>query len=118
MTHAPWSSNVVSTVELDKIPFNGCIDLAKAPLEFLAREALGLGIDGFEFAAIDRDDAGVQEIEAAAKRDKLLTHLAGRRAVVAAEVGDGLEVWCQAASEPDQFQVPPAFPREDCTWLR
>ena len=36
-------------------------------------------IDGFEFAAVDRDDAGVQEIEAAAYSDELLAYLSDGR---------------------------------------
>jgi hypothetical protein len=51
-------------------------------------------------------------MEAAAKRDELLAHLPDRRAVVAAEVGDGLEVRRQTTREPDQLWVPPALALE------
>jgi hypothetical protein len=35
----------------------------RAPSQFLAREALCLGVDGFELAAIDCDNARIQEID-------------------------------------------------------
>ncbi len=105
-------THLIGTVELDEIPFDDRIDLAKAPLELLAREALRLRVDSFELAAVDRDDAGVQEIQPAAKGDELLAYLADGRTVVAPEVGDGLEVGRQAAREPDQLQIPPALALE------
>jgi hypothetical protein len=51
------------------------VDLAQAPPELLASVTLGLGVDGFELAAIDRDEARVQEIDVAAERDELLASL-------------------------------------------
>jgi len=85
--HPGLAHHLVGTVELDKIRFDNRVYLAKATLEFLTREALGLRIDGFELAAIDCDNAGVKEIETAAKGDELLAYLADRWTVVAAEVG-------------------------------
>jgi len=49
---------------------------------FFSREAPSFRIDGFELAAIDRHDAGVQEIEAAAKGDELLANLADVATIV------------------------------------
>ena len=49
---------------------------AGSSARFFSREAPSFRIDGFELAAIDRHDAGVQEIEAAAKGDELLANLA------------------------------------------
>ena len=71
--------------------------------------SLGFRIDGFELATVDRDDATVQEIKTAAKSNELLAYLTDGRTVVAAKVGDGLEVGRQAARELYQLQVPPAL---------
>ena len=75
-------------------------------LQLLAREALGLGVDGFELAAVDRDDAGVQQIDVAAEARRTARQtlrIAGP--LSRAEIGDRLEVGLQAAGEPDQLQI-------------
>ncbi len=120
--HAGLAHHLVGAVELGKIPRDSGIDLAQPSLELLSREALRLGVDGFELAAVDRDDAGVQQIEAAAKSDELPAYLADRRAIVAAEVGDGFEIGRQTArsarSARDSVRHSRSSPRDDCTWLR
>jgi len=56
-------------------------------------------------AAVDGHDAVGEQLEPTAQQDELLAHLADRIAVVAAEVGNRLEVGRQACGQPDQLQV-------------
>ena len=107
-----FADDFVRAIEFGHIPVDGCIDLAQTPVQLLPREALRLGVDGFELAAVDCDDAGVQKIDVAAEGDELRAHLANGGTIVTTEIGDRLEVRCQSSGQPDELQVPPALALE------
>jgi hypothetical protein len=46
-----------------------------------------------ELAAVDGDGRDIEKVQVAAQRDELRTDLAYRNTVVAAKIGDCLEVW-------------------------
>ena len=100
---------VVSPIEFREVAVDGLLDGRHPPCEPIVRKVLLAVVHCLELAAIDGDGGGIQEAQVAAQRDELRTDLADSRTVVAAEVGDGLEVRCQAPREPDQLQVPMAF---------
>jgi hypothetical protein len=99
----------VGPVELGQIPLNGGVDLAELAPQLLAGEVPRLRVHRLEAAAVDRDEAGVQQPDVATESHELLAHLADRRTVVLPEIGDRLEVRPQAARQPDELQVPAAF---------
>jgi hypothetical protein len=110
--HAGLFMHLVGAVEFAQVARDGGVDLAEPPLDLLPRVALRLGVDRLELAAVDGDDARVQLIDVAAQRDELLADLADGRAVVPAEVGDGLEVRREPAGQPDQLEIARAFALE------
>jgi hypothetical protein len=107
--HAGLAHHFVRAIKFGHIPLYRRIDLAQAPAQLLAREALRLRVDGFELAAVDGHNAGIQKIDASAESDELCTHLADGGAVVATEICDRLEVRRETAGQPDEFQVPMAL---------
>src|SRR5210317_263481 len=62
-------------------------------------------VDGLELAAINGHEGVGEQVEVAAQDNELTAHPADRFAVILAEVGNGLEVWRQAAGQPHQFHV-------------
>jgi hypothetical protein len=56
-------------------------------------------------AAVDGDDRLREQIELAAQHDELPAHVADGTAVVAAEIGNGLEVRREPTGEPHQLDV-------------
>ena len=60
-------------------------------MQLFAREALRLRVDSFELAAVDRDYAGVQEIQAAAKGNELLAYLADGETLLLSQRRDDTE---------------------------
>jgi hypothetical protein len=57
--HTRFSNYFVRAIEFCHIPLDGSINLAQTPLQLLAREALRPGLDGFELASVDGDNAGI-----------------------------------------------------------
>ncbi len=75
------------------------------------------GVHRFEFTAVDGDHCGREQARAPAHYDEFATDFADGRAVVLAEIGDGLEVRRQAARQPHDFDVALAFPLKPAAGL-
>ena len=102
----------VRTIELGEIAVDGALDGCHPPRETVLREVLLAVVHRLELAAVDGDGGGIEKMQIAAQRNELRADLADGRTVVAAEVGDRLEVRRQAPGEPDQLQVPMALALE------
>src|SRR5205823_4338922 len=95
--------------ELREITGNALVNLRQTALH------LGLGevpiprVDGFELAAVDRNARFAEQFKTAAQYHELAANPADGLAIVLAEVGYGLEVRHQAASQPNQLDVALAF---------
>lgn len=85
----------VRTVERRQIARDGGLDLFNALGDLGHREVLVTGVDGF---------AG-EQIELATQHDELGAGRADRRSIVAAELGDRLEVRHQPSGQPYQLDV-------------
>ena len=88
-----------------------------APLDLASGEVAVPAVHRLELAAIDRDDCVREDLHVPAEADEPAAHRGDRAAVVLAEVGDGLEVRRQPASQPDQFQVPLCLPLQTAAGL-
>ena len=82
----------VSTIEFRQITPNTLVDLPEALAQLLTREVLGLCIHRFELAAVNGNAGTVEQVDIAAQSNKMPAHVADRRPVVLAEIGNGLEV--------------------------
>src|SRR6516162_698045 len=82
----------VSAIELGQVAGNALLQLLLSGLEFMCREVLVSVVHRLELAAIDHYQRLTEQADTAAQLDELRAHLADRRAVVPAEVGDRLEV--------------------------
>ena len=58
-----------------------------------------------ELAAVNCDERFGEEVQTLAQHDELTADATDRFAVVFTEARNGLEVWCQAARKPHQFNV-------------
>jgi hypothetical protein len=65
----------------------------------------GLTVDSFELAPVDGHDGSGEQVELTTQHDELCAGRADRRPVVAAEVGDRLEVRHQTPGQPHQLDV-------------
>jgi len=81
------------------------------------REIAVLVVDCLDPRAVDRQQFPAEQVELPAQQHKFAKHRSEGRAVVAPEVGDGLEVGRQVLQQPDHFEVatglrlqPPARP--------
>src|SRR5262245_30693572 len=74
-----------------------------------ASEVLVAVVDGFELAAINGDARLGEKPHLAAELDKARAHLAQRRTVVLAEVGDCFVVRDQSAQQPHYLYVTASF---------
>ena len=73
--------------------------------ELAVGEVLVAVVDRLELAAVDGHCGVGKQLHLPAQQDELAADPADRLAVVAAEVGDGLEVGHQPTREPDQLDV-------------
>ena len=85
-------------------------DFLDALVELGLGEVAVMGIDRLELAAVDGHDGLREQVQSPAQQNELTAHVANRRPVVTAEVGNGLEVGRQAPGEPHQFDVALGFP--------
>src|SRR3974390_2262058 len=74
------------------------------------REILVAVVDGLELTSVDGHDGAREQVELPAEHQEPCAGRADRRPVVAAEVGDGLEVRHQAASQPHQLDIALGLP--------
>src|SRR6516162_354350 len=82
----------VGAIELGEVASNALLQLLLSGLEFMRCEVLVPVVHRLELAAIDHHECLTEEADAAAQLDELGAHLADRSAIVAAEVGDRLEI--------------------------
>src|SRR5437773_3415934 len=100
----------IGAIELREVAGNALVNLRQPPLH------LGLGevpiprVDGLELAAVDRNTRFAEQFKASAQHHELTADLADGLTIVFPEVGYRLEVWHQAAGQPNQFDVALAFP--------
>src|SRR6266480_1635842 len=95
----------VGGVELAQIPRHALLDLSKPALHLRAREVLVAVVDRLELAAIDGDARCRQKAYLSANGDELRAHLADRRPVILAEIGDRLVIGNQPTGEPHDLHV-------------
>ena len=101
--------DLIGTIQLAQVPLDAFVDLTQLLAQLATGVILGLGVDRLEPAAINRDHVPIKQIHVATQSHKLLAHLADRRAVILAEVGNRLEVRLQPTRQPNQLQVTTAF---------
>jgi hypothetical protein len=70
-----------------------------------SREVAVLVVDGLDPRAVDRQQLSAEQVELPTQQDKFAEYRAESRAVVAPEIGDGLEVRLQVPQQPDHFEV-------------
>ena len=70
-----------------------------------AREIAVLVVDRLDPRAIHRQQLSAEQVQLAAQQHELAEHRAEGVAVIAAEVGDGLEVWLQVPQQPDHLDI-------------
>ena len=100
----------VGAIQRRQVARDAGLDLLDALGDLGDREVLVAVVDGLELAAVDGDDRPGEQVELAAQHDELRAGRADRRSIVAAEVGDGLEVRHQAAGQPHQLEVALGLP--------
>ena len=81
------------------------------------REVLVAGVHRLELAPVDGHDSPGEKVELTTQHDELRAGRANRRPVVAAEVGDRLEVRHQPAGQPHQLDVALGLPFEPAARL-
>ena len=96
-------------INLFEIAADTLFQLCQPCLKLAVGEVLVPVINRLEIAAID-GDGFTEEVELAAKNDKLTADSADRLSVVLADVGNRLEVRRQPTTEPDQSEVALGFP--------
>jgi hypothetical protein len=106
---AAYTLLAVGGIERGEILGRALLQLGEARPDFAAGEVLVTGVHALEFAAIDRRQRPSEQAEIATDHDELRAGRADRQAVVATEVGDGLEVRGQSPSQPHQLDIASAF---------
>ena len=83
----------------------------------VSREVAVLVVDRLDPGAVDRQQLPAEQVELPAQQHEFAEHRLESCAVVAPEIGDGLEVRLQVPQQPDHFEVatglrlqPPARP--------
>src|SRR5271166_934356 len=99
----------VGGVELAQIPRNALLDLSQPAFHLRAREILVAVVDRFELATINGDARARQQAYLSAKANKLRTHLADRRPIILAEIGNRLVIRSQPTGEPHHLNVAPSL---------
>ena len=107
----------VGCVQRLQVAVDAFLDLLHALFELVRREVAVAVVDRLELAAVNRHDAVGKQLELAADHDELAADVADAGTVVAAEVGDGLEVRRQASGQPHQLDVALALPLQAPTAL-
>src|SRR5262249_18747921 len=99
----------VGSVELAQIPAHALLYLREPPLHLRPREVLVAIVDRFELAAVNGYARACQQAHRSAKRNKPRTHLADRRPVILAEIGNRLVIGNQPTREPHHLNVAPGL---------
>ena len=95
----------IGRVELAQIPRDARLELRPAPLHFRARKVAVAIVDGLELAPVDGDARFGEQTHVAAQRDELGAHLADRRPIVLAEIGNRFVIRDQSAEKPDHLEI-------------
>ncbi len=95
----------VSRFERGHVAGDALFDLLDPKPQLGWREALVARVHRLELAAVDRDQAVGEQVQLAAQQDELAAGGLDGGTVVAAEVGDGLEVRREAPGQPDHLEV-------------
>ena len=103
--HAGLFHHFVGTIEFAQVTSNRFIDLTQSPPQLLARKALCLRVDGFELAAVDRDDARVKQVDVATEGDELFANLSDGRTIVPPKVGNRFEIRLETSRQSEEFEV-------------
>jgi hypothetical protein len=102
----------VDRVELSKIAGDTLLQPRAPPIHLALREVLVAVVDRLELAPVDGHARRGEQAHLAAQLDKLRTHLAQRRTVVLAEIGDRLVIGRQAPQQPQELQIAPGLALE------
>ena len=100
----------IRTVESRKVARDARLHLLDALGDLGHCEVLVAVIDGLELAPVDRHDSAGEQVKLAIQHHELRAGGADRWPIVAAKIGDGLEVRHQAASQPHQLDIALSFP--------
>src|SRR5262245_29047153 len=100
----------VGGVELAQIPRYALLDLSEPALHLRACKILVAVVDRFELAAVNRHARCRQQAKLSAKGDKLRAHLAYRRTVILAEIGNRLVIGSQPTGEPHRLNIASSLP--------
>src|SRR5438045_3374806 len=84
---------------------NALFDLPLAAIDLAGREVAVAAIDCLELATVDGHDGLREQVELAAQRHEAAADVADTGTIVAPEVGNSLEVRCQAACQPHQLDI-------------
>lgn len=95
----------IDRVELAQIPRDARLELRPAPLHFRARKGAVAIVDGLELAPVDGDARFGEQTHVAAQRDELGAHLADRRPIVLAEIGNRFVIRDHSAEKPDHLEI-------------
>jgi hypothetical protein len=87
------------------VALDALLDLLLAPVYLGGREVAVAAVDRLELTSVYSHHAPREQLEVSAQDHEAAADVADARAVVAPEVGDGLEVRCQAARQPHQLDV-------------
>ena len=99
----------VGGVQRPQVALDAGLRLLDAPAHRGGGEVLVARVHRLEAAAVHRHDPAREQAHAPADRDKGGASPLQRLAVVAAEVGDGLEVRDEPARQPHQLGITPSF---------
>lgn len=88
-----------------EVALDALLDLPLARIDLGWRDVAIPVVDRLELAAIDGHDGLREQLELPAHADEALADVADARCVVVTEVGNGLEVRGEPASEPHQLDV-------------
>jgi hypothetical protein len=94
------------------------VDLLHPPAHLGRRIVLVAIVHRLELAAIDRDNGLGEEVQPTAQLNEPAARCSDRGPVVAAEVGDRLEVRRQAPRQPHQLDVALRFPLKAAARLK
>jgi len=95
----------IRAVELLEIALDGALDGCNPFRQSVFGEILLAMVHGLELAAVNRDGVAVEQMQVPAERDEARADLADSWAIVAATIGDRLEVGRQLADEPHHLDI-------------
>src|SRR5262249_53556788 len=95
----------IRSLQLREIARDALVDALKAPLHLGLGEVLVPRVDRLELRSVNGHACHAQQIELAAQHDELPARLTNGRAVILAEVGDGLKIRCEPPGQPDHLDV-------------